>query len=341
MWRDPRRGRWDRRNTYIARAAASLGATLEEASSSVHDDALVVLSKGERRVLLAGTRGPGLTVTAEALARDKLASGQALAQAGLPVIERVPIHDPEEPGQAGAAEAALSRWGRVVAKPAHGDDGRWVAPNLRTWPHLRDALMLCRDRDPRGLALIEPQLPWVELQITLVGQAVYAASFLRTRLVGDGQTPIRGLIARANEDVQRGDARRGALTPLDLLVPELGWTEVIALEDRSLDTVLPHGSTLPVPTDVAAITDVTDEVAPRWVQVAREACRVLGLGVASVHLLVGAIQREDEGVILEVDPCPALERHARPTSGRSRQAFEQLVALALRDGASTDGLPPR
>ena len=37
----------------------------------------------------------------------------------------------------------------------------------------------------------------------------------------------------------------------------------------------------------------------------------------------------------------ALERHARPTSGRSRQAFEQLVALALRDGASTDGLPPR
>ena len=329
MWDDRRRRRWSRTNRLIAEAAERMGARAEELCD-VHSDILVRLVHGDRSVIIAKTRSPHLSAVSGVLANNKYASGELLKAAGVPVVPRVLVEDLTDAAQARTASEALARWGTVVVKPNWRNRALGVVTRIEAPELMRDAVALAVGVDVDGEALIEPYVGGKSLRVTVIGGRVAAACTIdHVCLRGDGNRTVQQLIDALNADPRRGWYDEGALTPLDCFEPDATWRATLALRGLDLASPLPEGRVLDVVSEEAETTDVTDVLAPRWAAVAEQACRVLGVDVGGVDLIVDD-PSGDEGVVLEVNCLPALHLHAMPTRGVARPVFDAFVAWCLK-----------
>src|SRR5207253_4288044 len=191
-----------------------------------------------------------------------------------------------------------------VAVASIDADGRVGAmPRFDTPEDIRAAFM--RAALVRGRAAIFGPLYGFDHRVLIVGGvAVAAVRCMQPRVTGNGVSPIRALIAAANES---GDAKRRAAIPCDVLT-ELA----LARQGLTLDSTVRVGRSVRLRESCdhragGVIEDVTTAMAREVARDCERAAREIGLDVAEVWAVCRDISlplAAQGGCIVAIDPSP-------------------------------------
>lgn len=335
---------WSRTNQLIAQAAERLGVVAEPLSPEPSDYFMVLRDRG-RAVLVSKTRSPFLTQVAQTLSNDKHVSRQQLVAAGVPCVPDVLVDGPVAPGDPVLA-AWLAAHGRVVVKPNWGNRGHGVCLGITTMEALVRACAQACEGDLDEEAVVEPELPGINVRVAVIGGRFEAAARVeRPVLVGDGVASPAALVAALNDDPRRGSWERPSLRPMDRIELDDALEGLLAHHGVELHTPLPAGLRVEITTEEAETIDVTESLHPGWARVAERACARLGVDVGGVDLR-GPVHAftlpppprwsPGQAALLEVNVLPALHLHALPTQGQPRPVFEAFVAYCVQ----RPGAPP-
>lgn len=231
---------------------------------------------------------------------DKTLTHRLLDAAGLKVPRQVIVASEAE------AIEALHRFGRVVIKPARGEQGTGVAVDLRSERSVAAAFRLARDLCERVLA--EEFVPGEDLRIIVIaGEVVAAAVRKPASIVGDGRHSIMALIDKQSR-------RRSAATKGESRIPLDAETErCVRQSGHSMHDVLPDGEPLVVRKTAnlhtgGTIHDVTQQLHPKLAEAASKAAGVLDMPVVGFDLIVTAPDKPTYRFI-EANERPGLANH--------------------------------
>ncbi len=252
---------------------------------------------------------------------DKRMTRRIVAEAGVTIPASIRADRPS------AIDAALATYGRLVVKPARGEQGQGVAVGLKTMSEVQSALIgarrICSD------VLIEEQVQGEDLRLVIIDFKLAAAAVRRPpRVIGDGQMSIRRLIELQSR-------RRSAATGGESRIPIEAETErTLAEAGFALDDVAPEGVEVMVRKAAnlhlgGTIHDVTDIVHPVLVDAAIKAARAIDIPVTGIDLMVKAPNQPDYAFI-EANERPGLANHEpQPTAER----FIDLLFPASASGS--------
>jgi GNAT-family acetyltransferase (TIGR03103 family) len=266
------------------------------------------LSNGGRTVVTRESLSELTTAVAMSRCDDKRVTRRILTEAGLSVPRgRTATGDD-------ADAAFLAEVGRVVVKPARGEQGNGITVGVRTPEALTAAVALARGFCPD--VLIEQMRDGEDLRVIVIDHEVVAAAVRRpAQVTGDGVHDIAELIERQSR-------RRAAATGGESRIPLDDMTrEVVAEAGYGLHDVLPEGEVLAVRRTAnlhtgGTIHDVTGELHPEIAEACVAASRALDIPVTGLDLLVSAPERP-EHVFIEANERPGLANHEpQPTAER-------------------------
>ena len=228
----------------------------------------------------------------------------------------------------------LHEEGRVVVKPARGEQGMGITVDVRDPEHLKRALEAARQHCPE--VLIEELIEGKDLRIVVIDHEVVAAAVREpATVVGNGHDTIADLIeaqSRRREAATGGESR----IPVDEIT-----VDVVREVGYEMDGVLPAGERLAVRKTAnlhtgGTIHDVTAELHPDLARAASRVSELLDIPVTGLDFIVPDV-RGTEYVMIEANERPGLANHEpRPTA----QRFIDLLFPATREIPSGWG-PPR
>ncbi|MFC7704316.1 N-acetylglutaminylglutamine synthetase [Plastorhodobacter daqingensis] len=286
------------------------------------------LSYGGRSVRCRESLSEFTSAVAMSICDDKRVTHRIVAAAGVVVPEQISADPPE------AAADFLRRVGKVVVKPARGEQGRGVAVGITTEAQLvtacEQARQICAE------VIVEHCVEGEDLRIVVIDYQVVAAALRRPpRVVGDGHSSIGDLIARQSR-------RRAAATGGESTIPVDAETRACLAEAGvTLDDVLPRGVELVVRRAAnlhtgGTIHDVTDRLHPALAQAAIAAARAIDIPVTGIDLIVRAPEAPDY-VFIEANERPGLANHEpQPTAERF---IDLLFPLSVRPASDSDSAP--
>jgi GNAT-family acetyltransferase (TIGR03103 family) len=239
---------------------------------------------------------------------DKAVTRRVLQKAGL----RVPAQ--RRAGSPADDAAFLAGHGRVVVKPARGEQGKGITVDIRTPEVLEQAVAAARAH--ADTALIEAFVEGQDLRIVVIDYKVVAAAIRRpAEITGTGEHTIARLIEAQSR-------RRAAATGGESRIPLDAETErCLRCHGYALDDVLPEGERLFVRKTAnlhtgGTLHDVTAVLHPALAQAAVTAARALAIPVVGLDFLVP----DPAGpayVIIEANERPGLANHEpQPTAQR-------------------------
>ena len=255
------------------------------------------------------------------------------------VLEAGGVHTPAQitVGDDAALAAFVERHGRVVVKPARGEQGHGITVDVAGLAAVRAAVDVARGHCDD--VIVEELAAGQDLRIVVIDhRAVAAATRRPAQVVGDGQADLRTLI-------ERHSRRRAAATQGESRIPlDAETARCVQAAGHTLDTVLPAGTVLAVRKTAnlhtgGTIHDVTPQLHPALRQVAETASRLLDIPVVGFDFMVPAIDGERYAVI-EANERPGLANHEpQPTVER----FVDLLFPQTRgaEGAAANGAPAR
>ncbi|TVR81481.1 MAG: N-acetylglutaminylglutamine synthetase [Rhodospirillales bacterium] len=269
---------------------------------------LFTLTLGGRAIACRESLSELTTAVAMSRCDDKALTLRLLARAELRVPDQIPADDPDE------MQAFLARHGRVVVKPARGEQGRGVFVDLRT-----DAEVEAAVKEARAVCeqvIVEEFCTGADLRIIVIDSAVVAAAVRRpARIKGDGRHTVAELIEKQSR-------RRAAATGGESQIPTDAETErCIRDAGFAMDSVLPDGQALAVRKTAnlhtgGTIHDVTPRLHPALAEAAVKGARVLNIPVVGFDFLVADVGGPDY-VIIEANERPGLANHEpQPTAER-------------------------
>jgi GNAT-family acetyltransferase (TIGR03103 family) len=266
------------------------------------------LSSGGRTILTRESLSELTSAVAMSRCDDKRVTRRILAEAGLSVPR-----GRTATGDDGDA-AFLAEVGRVVVKPARGEQGNGITVGVRTPEALAAAVELAARFCPD--VLIEEMRTGEDLRVVVIDHEVVAAAVRRpASITGDGVHDIAELIERQSR-------RRAAATGGESTIPLDDMTrDVIAEAGHELHDVLPEGQVLAVRKTAnlhtgGTIHDVTAELHPAIAEACVTASRALDIPVTGLDLLVPAPDGP-EHVFIEANERPGLANHEpQPTAER-------------------------
>ncbi len=335
---------WSRTNQLLVAAARRVGVEAEPLSSA-HSDYFMVLRDGGRAVVVSKTRSPFLTQVAQTLSNNKHVSRERLRAEGLPCVPDRLVDEP-----LALVDRALLAWlhehRRLVVKPNWGNRARGVSLGITTMEGLVRACAVARADDLDEEAVVEPELPGVNMRVAVIGgRAVAAVQVERPVLEGDGvRSPVE-LLAQLNEDPRRGTWEHPSLAPMDRIEVEEELERLLEHHGVTLDDPLPVGTRVELVGEEAETIDCTDTLHPVWAALAERACALLGVDVGGVDLRGPLAEFAEpppvrwspgKAALLEVNVLPALHLHALPTRGTPRPVFEAFVEYCVQRA----GAPP-
>jgi GNAT-family acetyltransferase (TIGR03103 family) len=268
------------------------------------------LSFGGRTIACRESLSELTSAVAVSRCDDKALTRRLLAAAGLRVPEQIEagmaLGDPER--------TFLARHGRVVVKPARGEQGRGIAVDVGSEAELEAAISVARAHCER--VLIERCCPGEDLRVVVIDGAVVAAAIRRPpEVVGNGRDSIERLIEAQSR-------RRAAATGGESRIPlDAETRRCVGLAGHELDDVLAEGTRLRVRRTAnlhtgGSLHDVTAMLSDTLVGAALRAAEVLDLPVAGLDLLVPD-PAGDDYVIIEANERPGLANHEpQPTAER-------------------------
>jgi len=259
------------------------------------------------------------------LARDKMATAEVLAQAGLPAPEHQRAPD------AGEAVRIARRMGYpVVVKPADLDQGLGVHADLRDDESVAKAFEAARALSER--ILVERHFEGTGHRLTVFeGRVVKATRKLPGGVTGDGRRTVEALVQAAREEAM-GDARRTHRVLLALdeealgMLAQQGLGPASVLEEgrfvslRRRNNAIAGGSTTTL--DLASVH-------PDNLRLAVRAAQALRLDWAGIDLLIADIGRswlESGALVCEVNAQPQMGTADTPT------IYQELLAEMVPDG---------
>ena len=243
------------------------------------------------------------------LCDDKELTLRLLARHGLNVPEQV------EAGPDDGRAEFLARHGRVVVKPARGEQGQGISVDIASPDALEQAVRRARTFGDR--VLIERMVTDCEdLRVIVIDYRVVAAAVRRPAQVGgDGEHSIQALIQKASR-------RRAAATGGESRIPlDEETRRCVAAAGYDMQDVLPAGELLTVRKTAnlhtgGTIHDVTEKLHPALAAAACRAATVLRIPVVGLDLLVPCVEGS-EYVIIEANERPGLANHEpQPTAER-------------------------
>ena len=266
------------------------------------------LSHGGRTISCRESLSDLTSAVAMSRCDDKRVTRNVLTAAGL--------HMPAQELAGGDGQIAtfLRQYGRIVVKPARGEQGHGVKVDLRRLDEVKAAVQearrFCDD------VILEELVEGQDLRIIVIDYQVVAAATRRPAEVsGDGQSDIRTLIAKQSR-------RREAATSGESSIPLDEETERCVLAaGYAMSDVLACGETLAVRKTAnlhtgGTIHDVTEQIHPSVRDVAERAARALEIPVVGLDLIVPEIAGE-EYAIIEANERPGLANHEpQPTAQR-------------------------
>ncbi|MGD9671019.1 MAG: N-acetylglutaminylglutamine synthetase [Hyphomicrobiaceae bacterium] len=269
---------------------------------------LFKLSLGGRSIHCRESLSDLTSAVAMSRCDDKALTHRLLTAAGLDV--------PLQETVASEAEAIdfLNRHGRVVIKPARGEQGSGVAVDLRSEPSVTAAFRQARELSERVLA--EEFVEGEDLRIIVIAGEVVAAAIRKpASIVGDGKHSIMSLIDKQSR-------RRAAATKGESRIPLDAETErCVRQAGHSLHDVLADGEPLVVRKTAnlhtgGTIHDVTEQLHPRLAEAASKGASVLGMPVVGFDMIVTAPD-QPEYRFIEANERPGLANHEpAPTAER-------------------------
>ena len=246
---------------------------------------------------------------ASRLARDKALTKQLLWEAGLPVPEGTVAHSLEQ-----ALEYARHAGWPLVVKPHNQDGGEGVTAGILDEAELQNAYRRAGVASG-GAVLVERYIAGSDHRMLVVGEEVLAVTWrMRGGVTGDGDSTVKKLVEQTNLDPRRGSDKRSLLIAL-----ELDEEAQVCLRQQGLepDSVPEPGQrvylrrTANISTGGTA-QDVTAQVHPDNLTLARRAARVVGLDIAGIDFICPDIARpwhEVGGAICEVNAQPGFRVH--------------------------------
>jgi GNAT-family acetyltransferase (TIGR03103 family) len=263
---------------------------------------------GGRRIVCRESLSELTTAIAMSRCDDKAVTHRVLRRAGLRVPEQTRVESLDQ------AEAFLSKLGRVVVKPARGEQGAGISVDVRDAETLERAIQgaqkVCDS------VILEEMVEGDDLRIVVIDFRVVAAAIRRpAQVVGNGRQTVREL-------VQDQSRRRRAATGGESAIPMDRETErCIAQGGHGWDDVLPDGQALQVRRTAnlhtgGTIHDVTAELHPKLASEAVAAARALDIPVTGLDFIVPSVSGP-EYAIIEANERPGLANHEpQPTARR-------------------------
>lgn len=269
---------------------------------------LFTLSLGGRSISCRESLSDFTSAVALIRCDDKALTRRLLKAAGLNVPDQI------QAGDDAATARFLAKHGRVVVKPARGEQGRGISVDLSRADEVRKAVQnaraYCDD------VLIERYIPGRDLRVIVINGEVVAAAIRRPPLVrGDGKHTVIELIEKQSR-------RRAAATDGESRIPLDMETErtVLATGHQMLD-VLEAGEKLAVRKTAnlhsgGTIHDVTASLHPIIARAAMDAAKILKIPVVGLDFIVEEVSYPDY-VIIEANERPGLANHEpQPTAER-------------------------
>jgi GNAT-family acetyltransferase (TIGR03103 family) len=266
------------------------------------------LSFGGRSIVCRESLSELTSAIALSRCDDKAVTRRVLQKAGL----RVPAQ--RRAGNPADNAAFLAEHGRLVVKPARGEQGKGITVDVRTTDILEQAVRTARAHADTGL--LEAYVEGQDLRIVVIDYKVVAAAIRRpAEVTGTGEHTIAQLIEAQSR-------RRAAATGGESRIPLDGETErCLRCHGYGLDDVLPEGERLFVRKTAnlhtgGTLHDVTAMLHPALAQAAVAAARALAIPVVGLDFLVPDPAGPDY-VIIEANERPGLANHEpQPTAQR-------------------------
>ncbi|MYZ46714.1 N-acetylglutaminylglutamine synthetase [Propylenella binzhouense] len=280
------------------------------------------LTYGGRSIRCRESLSDLTSAVAMSICDDKAVTRRIVSGAGVKVPEQV------EAGGGDDLAGFLERHGKVVVKPARGEQGRGVAVGLETMEEIEDAVAAARAISDR--VVVESYVEGLDLRLVVIDYRLVAAAIRRpARIVGDGRSTVRTLIEHQSR-------RRAAATGGESRIPLDQETErAVRSAGYGLDDVPPPETEITVRKAAnlhtgGTIHDVTDEVHPELVAAAVKAARAIEIPVVGIDLLVTS-PRGPAYVFIEANERPGLANHEpQPTAERF---VDLLFPLAIPQAA--------
>lgn len=269
---------------------------------------LFVLNLGGRRVHCRESLSDLTSAVAMTRCDDKALTRRLVQREGLAVPDQIEAGDEEE------EKAFLARHGRIVVKPARGEQGAGISVDVRDESGMRNSIRKAAAVCER--VLLEEFCEGQDLRIIVIDRKVVAAAVRRPALVvGNGRSTVEELIAIQSR-------RRAATTGGESRIPMDEETRrCVEMAGHSMQTQLPEGERLEVRRTAnlhtgGTIHDVTDDFHPALAEAAVRAAAILDIPVVGFDFLVPAVDAPDY-VLIEANERPGLANHEpQPTAER-------------------------
>jgi GNAT-family acetyltransferase (TIGR03103 family) len=277
------------------------------------ESAYFALSFGGRSIICRESLTELTSAIAMSRCDDKAVTSRLLAQSGLRVPHQTLAVDED------SNNAFLRQYGRIVVKPARGEQGMGISVDIRDEESLKLAIDSARQYCER--VVLEEFCDGQDLRIIVIDFKVVAAAVRKpAQITGDGQHSVRELILKQSR--RRASATGGeSKIPIDKeterCVNDAGYT---------YDSILTSGTELAVRKTAnlhtgGTIHDVTSLLSHTLCRAAVEAARTLDIPVVGLDFLVPAVDGK-KYVIVEANERPGLANHEpQPTA----EAFIDLL----------------
>jgi GNAT-family acetyltransferase (TIGR03103 family) len=267
------------------------------------------LSYGGRSVHCRESLSEMTSAVAMSICDDKSVTRRVVENVGIVVPEQIVAGDDDA-----AISAFIEKNGKIVVKPARGEQGKGVAVGLDNLDDAKAAIAVAREICDR--VLLEACFDGDDLRLVVIDYRLVAAAMRRPPcIVGDGQNDIRSLIEKQSR-------RRAAATGGESTIPIDAETERCLAEKKlTLDDVPKEGEEIVVRKTAnlhtgGSIHDVTAQVHPKLVDAAIKAARAIDIPVVGIDFMVHS-PGEPDYVFIEANERPGLANHEpQPTAER-------------------------
>ena len=266
------------------------------------------LQFGGRKIVCRESLSELTTAVAMSRCDDKRVTRRLLAGAG------VAVPDQTVAGDEAADLAFLEKHGRLVVKPARGEQGQGISVNVTEPDELAAAIQQARAFCET--VILEQFVEGEDLRIVVIDYKTVAAAVRKPPFViGTGVHTVEALIEKYNR-------RRMAATGGESRVPlDAETRRCVAASGHALDDTPAKGERIRVRHTAnlhtgGTIHDVTEQLHPDLSAAAEAAARAIDIPVTGVDLIVDDVARPRHHVI-EMNERPGLANHEpQPTAQR-------------------------
>lgn len=224
----------------------------------------------------------------------------------------------------------------VVLKPYDSNHGNGVTLNITGREGVREAFKTAMEFS--SAAVVERYVSGQDYRVLVVGGKVSAVALRRPpSVMGDGESTVKQLVEKENENPLRGEDHDKPLTKIPL---DETAEKTLAEAGLTLDSVPGKGQSVLLRKNANLSTGGTavscpEKLHPDNARLAVRAAKALGLDIAGVDICSPDISVplwENGGAVLEVNAGPGLRMHMKPSEGPPADVAGDILDMLFPRG---------